>query len=204
MKAVDVEARIQPAPPPAHRAPAHQSLAAERADRGPCQKQDQDHLLHGPPIPAARCHTLGQPRTSRPAARAVEARNRHRIERLHSLASPVGLAHVAPVAPRPRLATVRTTLEAVTLALACQRLLMLLKGRNSWHDTKHRPGAPVIVVCVATSHDNRGAPAFLLSLLCRNLRGNIPGSTLMDVGIYQPRMPTEGKDVTPLSRMTTA
>ena len=76
-----------------------------------------------------------------------------------------------------------------------KRIEMLLERNNSWHNPRHRSVSSG-VENVRTSHDNRGAPAFLRFEMSRDERVTVVSDALKEPGIIKSCRTQLRKDVT--------
>lgn len=92
-------AGMQPVPPPARRTAGNAGATRRVAQRGAGQQVQQNPLLFGPRVPAARRDAQRQTRTGASACAAAEAGNQHRIERRADRAITVSFARVKAMQP---------------------------------------------------------------------------------------------------------
>jgi len=178
-------ALTQPPPPAAYRpaVQAHPSGAAVR--RTTHQQQLQHQLLNGPAIPAPGSHALRQTRTRMAATRAEVTWNRDGIERSGSERTSIRLALITAMPPKPGKATMRTSRRTINDGLTLKGVEMLLQRSNCWHNAMHRLVSSEMVKASITSHDNRGAPAFLVSELFRDKKVKVLSDDLNEPGMVK-------------------
>jgi hypothetical protein len=151
----------QPSPPAAHRVAVHPALIRRLMHRTARQKPQQHHLLNRSAVPTPRRDTFRPSRTGVAADLAKEPRDGDRIQRARRLRTPVRFTGITAMTPKPRQPAMGTGRRSVDHRLLFQKVSMVVKGLNRRHNPLHRPASFVRVESSRTSHDNRGAPAFL-------------------------------------------
>ena len=104
---------VHPVPPTARRMAGDSCTAGRVAQRGASQHVQQNALLFGPWVPAARCNAQRQTRTGTAAGATAESGNRHRIERGSRRAIMIGFAFVVAMQPRAGDAAVGACIRPV-------------------------------------------------------------------------------------------
>gem|GEM_PF-6396146 len=121
---------MRPIPPTPRRMAGNAGAARRVAQRGAGQQVQQNALLFGPRVPAARCDAQRQARTGATASAAAEAGNLHGIERGASRSATIGFALVAAVQPGLGNAAMGTGVQPVDFRRVHDLLDMLGQGRK--------------------------------------------------------------------------
>jgi hypothetical protein len=130
---------LQPIPPAADRVAIHAALNCRLMHGTARQKPQQHDLLNRPAVPTPRRDTFRQPRTGLAAALAKEPGDEDRIQRTRRRRTPVHLAPITAVTPKPRQTAMRTGRRPIDRRLSFQKVLMVVKGHNRGHNPLHRP-----------------------------------------------------------------
>lgn len=160
IKAEDLSAFVQPAPPAPDGATGRCWTGRGRRGCGVLEHGAQANLLQKPVVPTTRGNALRQARACAPTGRTVVAGNRHRICVRFATVTQIRLAVVVSVTPDYLDATVRARRRSIDLRCLAYRLVMLLKAGDAGYNSSHRLDSFLSGVVSITSHDSRGVPAY--------------------------------------------
>ena len=139
---------LQPTPPAAHRVTVHATSNRSLMQRATAEQAQQHNLLHGPVVPTPRGDTVRQPRTGLAAALAKEPGYGDRIQEARRLRTPVCLARITAMTPKPGQTALRTGRRPVDHRITFQGVTVLWKGENRRHNPLNRPVSSVRVKSV--------------------------------------------------------